>query len=273
MRIHLIAAIAALAALGGCDSQNQPAADTKAQAASAIAPGNAITGTITLRDPMPVGAGAKLDLRLADAGQPEPPVAAKTIDVSGAPPYSFSLDFERTRINAARTYVLNATLTDGERRFLPALASPVLTHGASANIQIVLTAEATPAEKLKEEYSKLQGRIGGLKKVAGTYTTDTASIAWDAFYEISSVRFIRVNTELDAGGRSAVYYAFTKDGKPLMVQQKGGAMVGWADNGEVLVNEKHGGGEVAATEVASMRDAAMKALAQAQEKVDAGKHK
>lgn len=272
MRIHWIAAFAALVALGGCDSQNQPAAGSQAQA-PAIAPGTAITGTITLRDPIPVNAGAKLDLRLADAGQPEPPVAAKTVDVSGAPPYSFSLDFERTRINAERTYVLNATLTDGERRFLPSLASPVLTHGAGANVQIVLTAEATPAEKLKEEYTKLQGRIGALKKVAGTYTTDTSSVAWDAFAEGSAVRFIRVNTELDAGGRSAVYYAFSKDGKPMMVQQKGGAMVGWTENGEVLVNEKRGGGEVAETEITSLREAAQKALELAQDKVEAARKK
>jgi len=272
MRIHWIAAFAALVALGGCESQNQPAADAAAQA-PAIAPGTAITGTITLRDPIPVAAGARLQLRLADAAQPEPPVAEKTIEVTGAPPYSFSLDFERTRINAGRTYVLDARLTDGDRRFLPALSSPVLTHGAGASVQVVLTAEATPAEKLKEEYGKLQGRIGGMKKVAGAYTTDTSSVAWDAFAEGSSVRFVRVNTELDAGGRSAVYYAFTKDGKPMMVAHKGGAMVGWGENGDVLVNEKPGGGEVAAADAASMRETALKALAQAQEKVDAGKKK
>ena len=137
----------------------------------------------------------------------------------------------------------------------------------------VSCAEATPAEKLKEEYGKLQGRIGGMKKVAGAYTTDTSSVAWDAFAEGSSVRFVRVNTELDAGGRSAVYYAFTKDGKPMMVAHKGGAMVGWGENGDVLVNEKPGGGEVAAADAASMRETALKALAQAQEKVDAGKKK
>jgi putative lipoprotein len=272
MRIYWIAAVAALAVLGGCDSGKQEA-DSKAQAALAIAPGNAISGTVTLRDPIAIGAGAKLDLKLVDAGQPEPPIAVKTIDISGAPPYSFSIDFDRTRITAQRTYVLNAVLTDGDRRFLPGLTSPVLTHGAPANIQIMLTAEATPAEKLKEEYSKLQGRIGALKKVAGTYTTDTASIGWDAFAEGYTVRFMRVNTELDAGGRSAVHYAFTKDGKPMMVQQKGGAMVGWSDDGTLLVNEKPGGGEVSAAEAEAMRDAALKALPMAQEKVDATRRK
>jgi putative lipoprotein len=274
MRIHWIAAIAALAVLGGCNSANQDtAAEAKAKAAVAIAPGTAITGAVTLRDPIAIGPGAKLQLRLVDVGQPEPPLADKTIDVSGAPPYNFSVDFDRTRVTAERSYVLNATLVDGERRFLPALTAPVLTHGSGANVQIILTAEATPAEKLKEEYGKLQGRIGGMKKVAGTYTTDTASIGWDAFAEGAAVRFLRVNTELDAGGRSAVYYAYTKEGKLMVVQQKGGAMVGWGDNGETLVNEKHGGGEVGQADISSMRDAAMKALQMAQEKVDAARKK
>jgi hypothetical protein len=84
---------------------------------------------------------------------------------------------------------------------------------------------------------------------------------------------MRVNTELDAGGRSAVHYAFTKDGKPMMVQQKGGAMVGWSDDGTLLVNEKPGGGEVSAAEAEAMRDAALKALPMAQEKVDATRRK
>ena len=146
MRIHWIAAIAALALLGGCDSGKQEA-ENKAQAANAIAPGTAITGTVTLRDPIAIGAGAKLELKLVDAGQPEPPIAVKTLDVNSAPPYSFSIDFDRSRITAGRTYVLNAMLTDGDRRFLPGLTAPVLTHGAPANIQIMLTAEATPSEK------------------------------------------------------------------------------------------------------------------------------
>jgi hypothetical protein len=84
---------------------------------------------------------------------------------------------------------------------------------------------------------------------------------------------MRVNTELDAGGRSAVYYACTKEGKPMVVQQKGGAMVGWSDDGALLVNEKHGGGEVGTAEVAAMHDAATKALPMAQEKVDAARRK
>ena len=75
------------------------------------------------------------------------------------------------------------------------------------------------------------------------------------------------------GGRSAVYYAFTKEGKPMAVQQKGGSLVGWSDDGTLLLNEKHGGGEVSAADAAGMHDAATKALPMAQEKVDAARKK
>lgn len=277
MRSQWIAVVAALALLGGCDSANQGAANAPgkngAPAAPAIAPGTTINGTVTFHDQIPIAPGSKLDVKLVDVAQPEIAIAEKVFDVGGAPPFTFALDFDPGKISAPRTYVVNALLQDGDRRFVPALNSPVLTHGSGTTVQVVLNAEATPAEKLKEEFKKLQAHIGGMKKVDGTYTTDTASIGWDAFAEGGSVRYIRVNTVLDSGGRSAVYYAFTKEGKPMVIQQKGGAMIGWGDDGNVLVNEKSGGGNVADAEVKSMADAAAKALQMAQEKVDAGKRK
>jgi putative lipoprotein len=271
MRNHWIAAVAAVALLGGCDSANQ---NTPAQPVQpAIAPGTTITGTVTLRDPIPIGAGAKLDIKLDDAAQPEIVIAAKTIEVSGQPPFNFSLDFDPKRISAERTYEIKAILTDDQRRFVQPLSAPVLTHKATTVAQVILAAEATPAEKLKEEFSKLQGRIGAMKQVNGSYMTDNASVAWDAFGESGGIRFVRVNTVMDAGGRSAVYYAFNKDGRPSVAKQKNGAMVGWNDNDEVLINERPGGGSFSDGEVKSLHDDAQKAYQLAQDKFDAAKKK
>jgi len=283
MRHLTIAAFAALVVLAGCNSTNQnQTANTSAQgqgnganaaanAAAANAPiPSSITGTVTLKDPVSVNAGAKLEIKLVDVAQPEVPVAEKSMDVSGQPPFNFSLDLDPAKIARNRTYTLNAVLTDGERRFMPALTAPVLTGGAGATAQITLTPEPTAAEKLKDEFAKLQTRIGGMKKVDGTYTTDDASIGWDAFAETSHVRFVRVNTEYDKGGRTSVKYAF-KDDKPMFVKQQGGNTVGWGDNGDVVVNEKQGGGTVADKDLAAIHDAATKAFQMAQEKVDAAK--
>lgn len=270
MRNQWIAVLAALAFLSGCNSTDQPGAGKNAP--PAIAPGSIINGTVTFHDQIPIGAGAKLDVKLVDIATPEVAIAEKVFDVGGTPPFNFALDFDPSKIGATRTYVVNASLTDGPRHFVPALNSPVLTHGTGTTAQVVLNAEATPAENLKEEFSKLQAHIGGMKKVAGTYTTDTASIGWDAFAETSGVRFVRLNTEMDAGGRSSVKYAY-KDGKPMVVKQQNGATVGWGDKGEVLWNEKPGGGSVSEGEIKSMHDAAMNALNMAQDKVDASKKK
>jgi len=109
-------------------------------------------------------------------------------------------------------------------------------------------------------------------KVDGTYTTDDASIGWDAFAETGKVRFVRVNTEYDKGGRTSVKYAFADD-KPMFVKQQGGATVGWSNTGEAVVNEKQGGGALSDADLKSLHDSATKAFEMAQEKVDAGKTK
>jgi putative lipoprotein len=277
MRHLSIVALIALGLLAGCNQPgNNQSAGGQAQgngqpAAEAPIP-SSITGSVTLKDPVAVNPGAKLDLKLVDVANPEVPVAEKSVDVSGSPPFQFQLDLDPAKIDRKRAYTVNAVLTDGERRFLAGLQTPVLTGGSGANVQILLTAEPTAAEKLKDEFAKLQTRIGGMKAVNGTYTTDDASIGWDAFADHGKVVFVRVNTEYDKGGRTAVKYAFVDD-KPMFAKQQGGATVGWDANGGVVVNEKQGGGTLNDKELAPIHDAATKAFQMAQEKVDATKKK
>ncbi|HEY6985590.1 MAG TPA: YbaY family lipoprotein [Rhodanobacteraceae bacterium] len=285
MRNLSIVALATLVFLGGCNAanQNQPASGTApANGASAANGANAanaaanapipstVSGSVTLKDPVEIGQGGKLDIKLVDVSTPDVPIAEKALDVSGNPPFNFSLDIDPAKIDRKRIYTVNAVLTDGERRFLPALTAPVLTGGSPATAQITLSPEPTAAEKLKDEYAKLQGRIGGMKAVTGTYTTDDASVGWDAFAEHGKVVFVRVNTEYDKGGRTSVKYAF-KDDKPMFVKQQGGATLGWDDNGGIVVNEKQGGGEVGDKDITAIHDQAAHAFQMAQEKVDAQK--
>ena len=284
MRKLSIAALIALGLLAGCNNAGNQAPTTaggqapaKNPAAAAAAAANApipstVSGSVTLKDPVQIGQGAKLDVKLVDVATPDVPIAEKSLDVSGNPPFQFSLDIDPAKIDRGRTYTVNAVLTDGERRFLPALTAPVLTGGSPATAQITLSAEPTAGEKLKDEFTKLQGRIGGMKTVNGTYTTDDASIGWDAFAEHGKAVFVRVNTDYDKGGRTSVKYAF-KDDKPMFAKQQGGATIGWDDNGNAIVNEKQGGGSLADKDIASIHDSATKALQMAQEKVDAQKKK
>ena len=284
MRKLSIAALIALGLLAGCNNAGNQAPTTaggqapaKNPAAAAAAAANApipstVSGSVTLKDPVQIGQGAKLDVKLVDVATPDVPIAEKSLDVSGNPPFQFSLDIDPAKIDRGRTYTVNAVLTDGERRFLPALTAPVLTGGSPATAQITLSPEPTAGEKLKDEHTKLQGRIGGMKGVNGTYTTDDASIGWDAFAEHGKVVFVRVNTEYDKGGRTSVKYAF-KDDKAMFAKQTGGATVGWDDSGTAIVNEKQGGGSLSDKELGPLHDAATKAFQMAQEKVDAQKKK
>ena len=270
MRNHWIAAIVALSVLGGCNSADQgAAAPGQKPVVPEIAPGTTITGSVTFHDPVTVGAGSKLDVKLVDVAQPEIAIADKSTDVSGAAPFSFSLDFDPAKITASRTYVINAVLTDGARRFLPALNSPVLTHGAGTTTQVVLNPEPTPAEKLTEECNQLEKHIGAMKKVDGTYTTDDSSVGWDAFAQTGRVRYVRVNTDFDKGGHISVNYGY-KDDKPMCAKQPGGVRaawsVGWNDAGEALFTN-------GAADARALHDGALKALQMAQDKVDASRKK
>ena len=274
MRNHWVAAIAALTLLGGCNSADHGAATQ--QAASAVAQATTITGTVTFQDAIPVAPGSKLHVELVDVAHPQVALAEKDFDVGGEPPFTFALDFDPARIDPARTYIINTVLTDGPRRFMPALISPVLTNGSGTAITITLKAEATPAEKLADACTSVEKHIGGLKKVEGTYTTEDSSVGWDAFAKNGVVRYVRVNTVMDAGGSSSVNYAYD-DGKPMCVKQPGGEKakwsVGWDPSGAVLFNVGADGSELSEAEISARKEGALKALRLAQAKVDASRKK
>jgi putative lipoprotein len=281
MRKWILPAAAALALLTACQPEGQAPQEPGAnEATPAGAPpvqiADTIHGTVNVNEPIPIDPGSRLDVRLVDVAQPEVVIAQQVFDVGGTPPpFTFDLPLDPARIDPARTYVLNIVLTDGDRRFLPPLSTPVLTGGAGANPQIVLNPEPTPAESMKEAFQKLQAHIGGMKKVDGTFTTDDASVGWDAFADKGNVRFVRVNTVFDAGGRSAVKFAYL-DGKPMaVVRQEGGVTtrLGWDPAGAVVLNEKTGGGTLTEEEIAALRASAEEAYTRAQGRVDATRKK
>lgn len=277
MRKILIAAFAALAFLGGCQPNGQNGnGSANGNGGEAVATGDTLHGQVVVNGQVAPAAGARLALQLLDMAQPGSPVASKEVEVSGSPPYSFELKFDPSRIVAGNTYVLHAKLDDGERRFLPAFDAPVLTHGAGTDVQVSLNPEATPAERLKQDFEKIQSHIGGYKKVEGTYTTDEASVGWDAFAEGGTVRFARVNTIRDddkGGGRESVQFAYHEDGSPMVVQQRRGATVGWDADGTLLWNEDAGGGELDDAGVSRLREEAEAVFRRAQAKADEGRGK
>ena len=270
-------ALAALVILGGCNSSTSPAGGATAPAAKPGQPATAaesplataVTGSVALRDPMTIGDGARLALKLVDVAQPDAVIAESNDTVAGQPPYRFTLNFEPVRIDRSKTYIVEAQLFDGDRRFVQALQAPVLTHGASHTIDIVLNPEATPGEKLKEEFGKLKAQIGGMTRIQDAYLDGDLSVAWDGFVSGGQVRFMRVNTELGEGEtaqRSNAEYAFL-DNKPMVVFKKSsGTRVGWDADGKVVLNERNSG-PVSEDDAKSLYTDAAKALTMGQAKV------
>ena len=274
-------ALTALAVLGGCNSSNQGAAastangngagsTTQQQANTAIP--NQISGSITLREPAAIEPGSKLKIQLVDVAQQDLVLAETSEDVSTQPPYQFTLSVDPSRIDPTRVYVVNVTLVDGERHYVQALQSPVLTGGAGATIDVVLNGEATPGEELKEAFSKLKSHIGGMKRIQDAFLDGDLSVAWDGFYEAGNkLRFMRVNSELgdgDTAVRSNIEYAFL-EGKPMAILKKGSVTtrVGWDKDGHVILNEKSGGSTITDEEAKSFYDGAVKAFAMGEKKL------
>ncbi len=274
-------ALTALAVLGGCNSSNQNTTASQAgdngtassvqQQAEAPIP-NQISGNITLREPAAINPGSKLAIQLVDVAQQDLILAETSENVTTQPPYQFTLPVDPSRIDPTRVYVVNVTLVDGERNYVQALQSPVLTGGAGMTINVVLNGEATPGEELKEAFNKLKAHIGGMKRIQDAFLDGDLSVAWDGFYEAGNkLRFMRVNSELgdgDSAVRTNLEYAFL-DGKPMAILKKGviTTRVGWDESGQVILNEKSGGDTVSDEEAKAFYDAAVKAFAMGERKL------
>lgn len=280
MKNYVAAALTALAVLGGCNSSNQtgttpPAASNGTPSGEQQANGaipDHINGTITLRVDAEINPGAKLSVKLVDVAQQELIIAETSEVISGPPPYQFTLPVDPASIDRSRVYVVNVLLVDGERRYVQALQSPVLTGGAGSTIDVVLNAEATAGEELKAEFNTLKSHIGGMKRIQDAFLDGDLSVAWDGFVEAGNkLRFMRVNTEVGDGEtavRNNIEYAFL-DGKPMAILKKGRitTRVGWDEKGVVVLNEKSGGEPISDEDAKTLYDDAVKAFAMGEKKL------
>jgi putative lipoprotein len=176
MRKSMLLALLALALLSGCNSSAPP----PPQAAPVAKIANSISGKVMMREPRELSAQTRLELRVTDVAQPGLVLAQTTINAANQPPISFNLPIDASKVDPRRTYAVEAMLIDGERRYLPVLQYPVLTHNAPAQVEIVVAPEATPAEKLYDELKKAFGQIGGIKTFTGASLNDNSAVAWDA---------------------------------------------------------------------------------------------
>lgn len=254
-----LVSVAALA-LAGCNSSDssQPAASAGGESApAASAPGqqptkaNAVSGTVALRDAAgQVSPQAKLEIKLLDPAQDGTPLASKTIDPVASLPQSFELEFNPADVNPNSMYIVQAVLTDGDRRYTAPLQTPVLTKGAGNQVSIQLVGEQTPGEKELAAFNAVQKQIGGMKITSGTKLEDKVSRGWQVFREAGEVKFIREQVDYGDKGFTTTDYAY-KDGKPwVVVQQKKPSKdgkpssterAGWNADGALVLKQEQAG--------------------------------
>lgn len=274
MRIPTIFALLVLALLAGCNSSgnNPPPQQAPVQKIA-----GSVSGKVMLREPRELSTQTRLELSVIDVANPGLVLAQTTITPANQPPIAFNLPIDAAKVDPRRTYAVEAKLIDGERRYLPVLQYPVLTHNASAQVDVVVAPEATPAEKMYEDFKKAFGQIGGMKSFNGSALNDNSTVAWDAFAQNNKIRVVREITDLDGDKGRITYKMAYQNDNPWVVQKEESpagsnhpyatTKVGWDDNGQLVLKQRVSNGqnsEVSAEDAKAIYEHARQAYALAQ---------
>ncbi len=248
--------------LAGCNASNSsqqagsdaPASADTAAAASAIP--NEVSGTISLRGTTQPSPNATLVLNLVDVSSSavgSAPLASKT-SPAGSFPQTFKLTFNPAEVKPNDLYVIQAVLTDGDRKFTMPIQAPVLAKGSKNDgVAIELVAEQTPGEEILARFNAEQKQIGGMKVSHGTKLEADVSRGWQLFRQAGEVKFIRELVDYGDKGYTSTDYAY-KDGKAwAIVQQtkssrdaKPSAIdrAGWTADGHLALKQHQVGSDV-----------------------------
>ena len=254
--------VAALA-LAGCNAPTppQPTATDSPASANTAAPANTavneVSGTISLRSgsaqPSP---SATLVLNLVDVSSTavgSAPLASKT-SPAGSFPQPFKLSFNPAEVKPNDLYVIQATLTDGDRHYTMPIQAPVLAKGSKNDgVAIELVAEQTPGEKVMDAFTAEQKQLGAMKVSHGTKLDANVSRGWQLFRQAGQVEFIRELVDYGDKGFTSTDYAY-KDGKPWAIVQETRASrdgkpsaidrAGWSDDGALVLKQHQVGSDV-----------------------------
>ncbi|KZC16923.1 hypothetical protein RHOFW510R12_11865 [Rhodanobacter sp. FW510-R12] len=274
--------VAALA-LAGCNnaSNSTQSAESKAPASANTAGATAqvpsqVSGTISLRAGSPTPSDkATLVVNLVDVSSTavgSAPLASKTAP-AGTFPQSFTLTFNPAEVKSSDLYVIQATLTDGDRKYVMPIQAPVLAKGSKNDgVAIELAAEQTPSEKLMAGFNEVKAQLGGMKISHGTKLESNDSRGWQLFRQAGEVKFIREEVDYGDKGYTSTDYAY-KNGNPWVIVQETKASrdgkpsatdrAGWSEDGSLVLKQHQAGSGVQALDdaaAATMRKQAMEIL-------------
>jgi uncharacterized lipoprotein YbaY len=274
MRALLFVATVAVFSLAGCGQQAAapPPAATQAPVANApsAVPANAtaVRGEVSIEGLSALPGKLELRLRLLDMSDPSiaPPIVAERIEPApNGLPYRYALPYEQSKIDPARSYVIEASLqASGAMLYGTPVPVAVLTQGGGKQAKLVLTrgsfsaADMAPADLLKQAFDALETSIGGMERLTGERINADVTIGWDGFAEGDDVRFARENVDYGDAGSASLRYGY-RGGKPWVIarEQKGVlSLVGWGEQGDVLLNRHADGEQLDEAQIAELREQA-----------------
>jgi len=252
-------------ALAGCNAptpsqqtgtEAPASANTATAATAATAVANEVSGTISLRGSEQPSANATLVLNLVDVSATaagSAPLASKT-SPAGAFPQPFKLSFNPAEVKPDDLYVIQATLTDGDRHYTMPIQAPVLAKGSKNDgVAIELVATQTAGEKIMDAFTAEQKQLGGMKIKSGTKLDADVSRGWQVFRQAGDLKFIREEVDYGDKGFTSTDYAYTdgkvwaivqqtkasRDGKPSAIDR-----AGWSDDGSLVLKQHQVGSDV-----------------------------
>lgn len=276
--------VAAALALSACGGQTNAPADTSSSAKTqqaAVQPvtGPAVTGTASIDKLATLPPGLSLVLRLVDttdAASLPVVVAESTQPAPNVLPLSFALGYDPAAIKQDHRYGIQVAV-QAETLVLYGTSAPVpvLTHGAPAKgLAVALvrggqpSADVPPGEQAKADFATLSENIGALRRIHGERLEADVAVGWDAFVEDSGqIRMAREQVDFGEAGSGQFRYAY-KGGKPWIVERVQASvttLVGWNEQGDLVLNEK-GEGEADEADVTALYARAQSLYGQAEAK-------
>lgn len=173
-----------------------------------------ITGTATFRERMALPPNAVLEATLEDVSRADAPaevLASTRKESPGNPPFTFSIEYDPSRIEPSHQYAVRAqVLVDGQRIFVTDARHPVLTAGHPATVDIVMkrASSGAPAAATAAADQPTVGRRQGLY----TYMADAGM-----FVDCATGERLPVAQEGDNAALERAYLAARKTpGAPLL---------------------------------------------------------
>ncbi len=271
MRVSAVLGLTLALTLVACGQGAGPGNRAPQEAAGPVGPppvtGPAISGELKVSGLNTLPPGLSLNMKLMDVTDPEAVPAIVSERKEPAPkqlPSTYAIGYQPTWIRPERIYVLEVTL-NAETLALYGTSEPipVLTQGGASEINIELVRGAVPragippAELLRREFQRVEGTLGGMRRIAGDRTEGDVVIGWDAFVDNDGdLRMAREIFDYGEGkGGANFQYAYDAAGKPfVIVRERDGAKtwLGWDRHGSVRLNLVEGNGELSEAEIATL---------------------